>query len=399
MDRRDERSQGRVSIFRRATYERHRAAGHVETPESAGGCQAPVGRSERQDCNTRSGSHRRTPAKGVRARLDLHSTRRYWSCSGERQHELSGDYFSGSIRTSAFLKNPSQRQRRSSLRELFAKESPWWVHGARLRRLWAESNLGVDGRRLGFLRVRRDDFPMLVHEGLIGVLVEDVVEDNLAVLLNLLVRGPLRISGAQVGGFGVHLHLLASGSAPDLGVDEPVVRDPLPEKEVAVRVVLELHVQRVAPGVSEPDRGVHTGPDVRKLRGVRVALHDLEPRVVGGHVQRRSDLAQTPAVGFFLLAVDDDASLVVVQRGDDLVHREDLSWGHYLPAYGVRGDPKVFYPLGACIGAQGVVGPVSAQHLRGLELLGFLRGELCLVGDHRHLVLALSVKEPGLDVV
>jgi hypothetical protein len=59
-----------------------------EMSAAKGGCQAPVGRSDRQDYNTRSDSHRRTPTEGVGVRLDLRSTRRCWSCNRERQHRI-----------------------------------------------------------------------------------------------------------------------------------------------------------------------------------------------------------------------------------------------------------------------------------------------------------------------
>src|SRR5215208_4114881 len=178
---------------------------------------------------------------------------------------------------------------------------------------WAgRLGLGVDGCGLGLLRVRRNNLPVLVYKGLVGILMEDVVEDDLAVLLNLLVGRPLGIIGAQVGGLGVHLHLFAGGATVDLGVDKTVVRDPLPEEQVAIRVVLELHIQSFALRVPEPDGSVQAGPDVGKLCSMRMTLHHLQARVVGRHVECRSDLAEPPAVSFVLLTLDYDARPVVV---------------------------------------------------------------------------------------
>src|SRR4051794_7903972 len=103
---------------------------------------------------------------------------------------------------------------------------------------------------------------------------------------------------------------------------------------------------------------------------MRVTLDDIEACVVCCVVQRRGDLAQATPVSRFLLTIDDDVRLVVGERGSDLVDREDLTRSKSLTGYGVRGDRQVLDPLGALVGGQRVVGPVTTDELRRLELLG-----------------------------
>src|SRR5919202_1187541 len=132
-------------------------------------------------------------------------------------------------------------------------------------------NLRIDGCYRDLLGIGREDLSFLIHVGLVGILMEDVIECDLAVLFYLLVGDPLRIIGSQVFGLGVHLHLSAGGPAPDLSVDVAIVRHPLLKKDVTVCIVLKLHVECIIPvPIPEPDRGVETRPDVGQLCGVRV---------------------------------------------------------------------------------------------------------------------------------
>src|SRR5919199_4494253 len=106
-------------------------------------------------------------------------------------------------------------------------------------------NLRIDGCYRDLLGVGWEDLSFLIHVGLVGILVEDVIEGDLTVLFHLLVGDPLRIIGSQVFGLGVHLHLSAGGPAPDLSVDVAIVRHPLLKKDVTVCIVLKLHVQGI----------------------------------------------------------------------------------------------------------------------------------------------------------
>src|SRR3712207_5245513 len=92
--------------------------------------------------------------------------------------------------------------------------------------------------------------------------------------------------------------ILAGGPAEDLGVEEALLVLPLPDHDVAVGGVLEPHVlDAPSPLVAEPHRRVEARLYVGQHGVVRVALHDLEPRVLGGHVEGRGDLAEPAAVG------------------------------------------------------------------------------------------------------
>src|SRR5829696_9716110 len=102
----------------------------------------------------------------------------------------------------------------------------------------------------------------------------------------------------------------------------------------------------------------------------RAPNQTVESSIKGRVVQGRGDLAEAAAVGLLLFALDDDVRLVVLERGEDLVGGEDLTRSHGLGAYGVRGDAQVLYPLRALVAAQRVVGPVGADPLGRLELLG-----------------------------
>src|SRR5919112_271906 len=167
------------------------------------------------------------------------------------------------------------------------------------------------GRGLVVWRVRRDGrVPAVV------VRVHEAVLDHLAVLVgHLLVGVPLdALDGILVNLLGAHLHLLARRLAEDLGVEYALVVDPLADHYVAVGGVLEPHVLGTPAVLPEPHRRVEAGLYVRKRGVVWVALHDLQPRVVGRHVYRGGDLAEPAAVGDADATVGVGLGLFVLER-------------------------------------------------------------------------------------
>src|SRR5215204_3019672 len=122
----------------------------------------------------------------------------------------------------------------------------------------------------------RDPLALVVYEGVVAGGEHGAVGDDLAIPRHGLVGDPLGgVLGPEVG-LGVHLDHRAVGTAVDAGVDVTVFPDGLLDENVAVGSVAEPHVQR-----PEPHRRIQPRPDVGQLRVVRIAFHDLHPRVVG----------------------------------------------------------------------------------------------------------------------
>ncbi len=142
-------------------------------------------------------------------------------------------------------------------------------------------------------------------------------------------------------------------------------------------VVLELHVlDAVAVLVPEPHGRVEARLDVGQHRVVRVTLDDLQPRVIGGHVQRGGDLAQPSPVGDVDAAVGEGLCLLVVERHRVLDKREHLTRRQDRVVHGPGGHLHVELAVGVRVPEK--VRLVLPDDLLGLVLLDLGRGDLGL---------------------